>query len=71
MAIRQMMSNPDVGGDAAKAVKQILRVTDLEQPPLRLPLGKDALGTIEANLNSIIANVKEYASWSDDLEHDA
>ncbi|TCD68073.1 hypothetical protein EIP91_011618 [Steccherinum ochraceum] len=68
MAIRQMMSNPDIGGDPTKAAKQILRLTELETPPLRLPLGKDALQMIEANLTAILANVKEYASWSDDLE---
>jgi len=70
-AIRQMMSNPNVGGDATKLVKQILRVVALEKPPLRITLGKDALASIEPYLNAQLQNLKEYASWSEDLEHDA
>ncbi|KAH8108068.1 hypothetical protein BXZ70DRAFT_884236, partial [Cristinia sonorae] len=70
-AIRQLMSNPNIGNDPAKGAKQIVRVAELEQPPLRLALGKDALAMIEAQLTGVLAGLKEYASWSDDLEFDA
>jgi NAD(P)-dependent dehydrogenase (short-subunit alcohol dehydrogenase family) len=40
-------------GDPAKAAAAILHITTLEQPPLRLPLGKIALGTIGAKLASV------------------
>ncbi|THH29940.1 hypothetical protein EUX98_g4236 [Antrodiella citrinella] len=70
-AIRQMITNPNIGGDPKKLVKQVLKLVELEKPPLRIVLGKDAIGAIEAHYNAQLQNIKEFASWSEDLEHDA
>ncbi|WP_046246810.1 oxidoreductase [Hymenobacter terrenus] len=40
-------------GDPAKAAQAIIDVANAEQPPLRLPLGKIAIGTITAKIESI------------------
>jgi NAD(P)-dependent dehydrogenase (short-subunit alcohol dehydrogenase family) len=40
-------------GDPARAAAAILRVVELADPPLRLPLGSDALGAIEAKLAAV------------------
>ena len=58
-------------GDAQKAVVKIYELTELESPPLRLPLGKDAVGAIKAKLTDILTNVQEYESWSEDLLREA
>ncbi|MEM7109862.1 MAG: oxidoreductase [Bacteroidota bacterium] len=40
-------------GDPQKAATAILEISDMENPPLRLPLGKTALATIEMKLESV------------------
>lgn len=40
-------------GDPEKAAKAIFDITGLENPPLRLPLGKVSLGSITAKLESV------------------
>jgi len=40
-------------GDPVKAAAAILQLTTLENPPLRLPLGKIAVSTIQAKLDSV------------------
>jgi NAD(P)-dependent dehydrogenase (short-subunit alcohol dehydrogenase family) len=40
-------------GDPLKAAKAIIEITNLNDPPLRLPLGKMALNTINSKLDSI------------------
>ena len=47
-------------GDPAKAAQAILTALDAEQPPLRLVLGADAIGTIEHRLASVS---DELAAW--------
>jgi NAD(P)-dependent dehydrogenase (short-subunit alcohol dehydrogenase family) len=47
-------------GDPRKAAKAIIRVVESENPPLRLPLGEDAITTIEAKLESVR---KDIAPW--------
>ena len=66
--VRPLFSNREAGGDPTKAARQILRVTDLKNPPLRLALGKDALSWIETSLKEILTELKEYDFWSDDLD---
>jgi hypothetical protein len=47
-------------GDPVKAAQAILAALDADEPPLRLVLGADAIGTIEQRL----ANVSgELAAW--------
>ncbi len=47
-------------GDPMKAAEAIIQITELAQPPLRLPLGKIAIGTISAKLDSVR---KEMEDW--------
>ncbi|KAH8108104.1 hypothetical protein BXZ70DRAFT_1069255 [Cristinia sonorae] len=69
-AVRQLLLDPNMGNNPTKGAKQIIRVAELEQPPLRLALGKDALTMIEAQVTSVLAGLKEYTSWSNNLEFD-
>ncbi len=45
-------------GDPKKAGQAILKIANADHPPLRLPLGKIALGTIMAKIDSIQSDVK-------------
>jgi len=47
-------------GDPAKAAQAILRVVDSPNPPLRLPLGADAVAALEHKLASM---TRELAEW--------
>ncbi|MEZ4962847.1 MAG: oxidoreductase, partial [Saprospiraceae bacterium] len=44
-------------GDPAKAAQAIIRVCESENPPLRLVLGKVAVGTVTAKLQSVQADL--------------
>jgi hypothetical protein len=51
-------------GDPAKAVAAMIQVVESENPPLRLPLGADAVGAIEAKLAAVqddVNTVREVA----------
>lgn len=50
---RMQQVNGQQEGDPAKAAAAIIQITQLDQPPLRLPLGKIALSTIAAKLDSV------------------
>jgi len=47
-------------GDPAKAAQAILAALDADEPPLRLVLGADAIGTIESRLERVTA---ELTAW--------
>jgi NAD(P)-dependent dehydrogenase (short-subunit alcohol dehydrogenase family) len=47
-------------GDPTKAAKAIVDITNMEQAPLRLPLGKIALGTLASKLQSVQADIDAY-----------
>ena len=67
-AARSQFSNEVVfPGDVKKAVAKMYELTETENPPVRLALGKDAVGAIKAKLASLGANVENYESWSADL----
>ncbi len=46
-------------GDPVKAVKAMIEIADMENPPLRLPLGEDALENMEAKLKALKENIEE------------
>ncbi len=46
-------------GDPVKAVKAMVEVAELENPPLRLPLGADAVQNMEEKLNAVLKNIDE------------
>jgi NAD(P)-dependent dehydrogenase (short-subunit alcohol dehydrogenase family) len=47
-------------GDPRKLAKLLIEVVDSENPPLRLPVGEDAVTTIEAKLENVR---KDIATW--------
>ena len=47
-------------GDPQKAAEAILEITQTETPPLRLPLGKVAVGTLMAKLQNVQHDLDQY-----------
>lgn len=58
-------------GDPLKAVKAMIRMTELDNPPLRLLLGKDAYEWGLEKLNSVIANIEEWKDVTVSTDFDA
>ena len=58
--------------DPVKASAKIYELSTLEQPPLRLPLGRDAVAYIGQWLKNFEEGTKPYQGWSQglDWEHD-
>ncbi len=52
-------------GDPAKAAKAIIQITNTENPPLRLPLGKVPLNTIQMKINSVQKDLNDWRSVSE------
>lgn len=63
-------SQATVKGDPEKAVKAVLRLAELPNPPLRLPLGQDCVKMYKEKIASLVADVESYESWSDDVNVD-
>jgi len=59
---RMKQVNGQQEGDPDKAARAILALVDHEQPPLRLPLGRIAIGTIRAKLESVQADLTAWES---------
>ena len=49
-------------GDPAKAAKAIINYVEMEQPPLRLPLGKHSIDAIKIKLNAVQKDVTDNES---------
>jgi len=67
---RKLLSDADflaATGDPEKAVREMYKVTLLDNPPLRLPLGKDAVKHIKASLKKKLDELNTFESWSEDL----
>ena len=77
--MRAAFANPEAGSEAmaygfndtAKAVQKVFQLTRLSSPPLRLPLGRDAVKFLSDTAIEYLKVVEEYASWSDNLETEA
>ncbi|KAI9068965.1 NAD-P-binding protein [Trametes sanguinea] len=54
--------------DPSKAVAKIIEMTMLLSPPLRLPVGSDAVAAIRGKVKSLTDEIDGYALWSEDLE---
>lgn len=63
-ALKQAIAN---GTDVNKAVVQLYKVTEVENPPLRFPLGKDAIDVVRKQLAAIAADVDKFESYSAEL----
>ncbi|KAJ7643819.1 hypothetical protein FB45DRAFT_896144 [Roridomyces roridus] len=57
-----------IRGDPRKAVEAIFRFSKLESPPLRWVVGKDSGIRAKAKLEKMVAELDEFASWSEDLD---
>ncbi|KAM5545862.1 hypothetical protein V8D89_000900 [Ganoderma adspersum] len=57
--------------DPVKGVQKIYELSQLPDPPLRLLLGQDANHYVGEYLAKLTREIEQYASWSDDLRHDA
>lgn len=59
---RMVQVNGQQEGDPQKAAEAILHITTIENPPLRLPLGKIAVGTLGAKIASVQQDVDTWRS---------
>lgn len=57
-------------GDVAKGVKKVYEVSRLSKPPMRLVLGKDAVGGVRKQIQSVMEDLESYEAWSEDLLED-
>jgi hypothetical protein len=57
-------------GDPVKAASAFWRLSLEEQPPLYLPLGKDALVLVRNKIVALESDLNKYEKWSDDLKID-
>jgi len=55
------------GGDPNKAVAKWYELAQLPDPPMRLVLGKDAIGVVRAHITKLTEDVNAKEDWSDDL----
>ena len=55
-------------GDPRKAAEAVLMVTGLDDPPLRLLLGRDVLKAVRDKLATFSASIDEWASVTKDVE---
>ena len=62
------LANPESKiGDPLKFAEKVLQLLALPDPPLRLPLGPDAVEFIEGHLKSVSKDLEGYRSWSADI----
>jgi short-subunit dehydrogenase len=54
-------------GDPIKASKAIFDITNLETPPLRLPLGKIAITSLTAKLNSVTKDINDFKTVAESV----
>jgi hypothetical protein len=57
-------------GDPDKAAVAILRALEAEEPPLRLPLGRDAVTGIRARLTGIADDLERWEPLSTSTDRD-
>ena len=57
-------------GDPIKAVKAMIKIAEMENPPLRLPLGEDAVENMEEKLNGVLKNIEEMREIAVDTKVD-
>lgn len=57
-------------GDPVKGVKAMIDMTETENPPLRLPLGEDAVENMEKKLRAVLQNIDEWRDVAVDTKVD-
>jgi hypothetical protein len=71
---RGFMKNFDknwLRGDPDKLASLLFKIADMENPPFRVPAGKDAWEKVETARKRTIDEEEKFGlkAWSDDLEH--
>ncbi|MFJ9124058.1 MULTISPECIES: SDR family oxidoreductase [unclassified Streptomyces] len=61
--------NGQQSGDPAKLADALLKVADLEEPPLRFVAGDDCLAAVEAKANELLAQVAASRELGSGLDH--
>lgn len=54
-------------GDPLKAAKAIIQITNIENPPLRLPLGKVPITTIQMKIDSVQKDLNDWKSVAESV----
>ena len=57
-------------GDPRKGTQKVYDLSKLENPPLRLVLGRDSIESVCGQLEHIKGDIGKYESWSDDVRED-
>ena len=57
-------------GDPRKGTQKVYDLSKLENPPLRLVLGRDSIESVRGQLEHIKGDIGKYESWSDDVRED-
>ena len=65
--VRKTLEDPNSGGNPVKAVREMYKLVDIDDPPFRLTLGKDALLLVKDKIGYLAEGLGPYESWSDDL----
>ncbi|MCE9560111.1 MAG: SDR family NAD(P)-dependent oxidoreductase [Armatimonadetes bacterium] len=68
--IADLATNPSAG-DPQKAAVEMIRVAHMDNPPLRLPLGVDAVTRMERKLAEVSANVAELRDRSTAMAYES
>ncbi len=58
------------GGDPAKLAEALIRLAELDEPPLRFAAGADAVGTFEARAKALLDQANAHRELSSNLAHD-
>ena len=67
VAMRKLWDNFVPYGDSRKAMEAIYKLASLDDPPLHIPLGKDAVGVLRTKLAAMAEHADKYESWSEGL----
>jgi len=68
---RMKQVNGHQEGDPAKAAQAIISITHMDTPPLRLPLGKIAVLSLNSKLESVQRNVQAYTALAESVVYDS
>jgi NAD(P)-dependent dehydrogenase (short-subunit alcohol dehydrogenase family) len=69
--IPSVLDEYPVTGSAVKAAEAFWRLSCLDSPPLRVPLGKDAIHAVVTWGEALVKGAHEVSSWSDNITVDS
>ena len=70
--VRNVLLSPNLKlpNDLDKGIAKIYELSKLQNPPVRLQLGKDSIQAVRTQIASVAGELDHYESWSDDLLRD-